>query len=76
MKRLGRFQHLESGAAAHLQVADDDVEEAFVQLLDRRVAVRRFLDVMAGLGHGLSKPSAQRIVVVGDQNVDGVIIQP
>ena len=47
VQRLRGLQHLEPGAAAHLQVADDDVEEAFVQLLDGGVAVRRLLDVVA-----------------------------
>ena len=59
MQRLGRLQHLEPGAAAHLQVADDDVEEALVELLDGRVAVRRLLHVVPGLGKRLRQPAAE-----------------
>ena len=51
--------HLETRAAAHLQIADDDVEEALVQLLDGGVAVRRFLDVVAGLGNRLREPATE-----------------
>ena len=68
MQRLRGLQHFETGAAAHLQVADDDVEEALVQLLDGGVAVRRLLDVVAGFGHRLRQAAAERVVVVGDQN--------
>ena len=41
VQRLGRAQHVEAVGAAHLQVADDDVEVAFVQPLERGVAVAR-----------------------------------
>ena len=59
MQRLGRLQHFETGAAAHLQVADDDVEEALVQLLDGGVAIRRFLDLVAGFGNRLRQSAAE-----------------
>src|SRR4030095_2956476 len=68
MQCLRGLQHFETGAPAHLQVADDNIEEAFVQLLDGGVAVRRLLDVVAGFRHSLSQAAAQRIVIVGDQN--------
>ena len=41
---LRRAQHVHAVAAAHLQVAQHDVELALVQLLDRHVAVRRLFD--------------------------------
>ena len=59
MQRLRGLQHFEAGAAAHLQVADDDVEEALVQLLDGGVAVRRLLDVVARFGQRLREAPAQ-----------------
>ena len=43
VQRLGRAQHVETVAAAHLQVAQHDVEVAFVQPLDGLVAVRELL---------------------------------
>ena len=48
MQRLGRAQHVEAVAAAHLQVAQDHVEVALVQPLDRRVAVGGLFDLVAG----------------------------
>jgi hypothetical protein len=40
VQRLGRPQHVEAVAAAHLEVAQHDVEVALVQPLDGGVAVR------------------------------------
>src|SRR3989344_4811458 len=42
MECLGSFQHLEAGAAAHLEIAQDDVEEPFMKLLDGYIAIRSF----------------------------------
>ena len=67
VQRLRRLEHLETGAATHLQVADDDIEEAFVELLDGGVTVRGLLDVVAGFGHRLGEAPAERVVVVSDQ---------
>src|ERR1051325_1876282 len=68
MQLFGRLQHLETGAAAHLEVADDDIEEALVQLLDGGIAVWRFLDLVSGLGDRLPEPAAQGIVIVSNEN--------
>ncbi|MNC90901.1 hypothetical protein D3C83_70570 [compost metagenome] len=68
MQRLGRLQHVDAGAAAHLEVADDDVEGAFMQLLDRRIAVRRLFYFVAPFGNRLREPAAKGVVVVSNQN--------
>src|SRR4029453_9768518 len=62
-----RLEDLEARTATHLQVADDDIEEPFVELLNGRVAVGRFLDVMACFRDRLGESPAERIVVVSDQ---------
>ena len=65
---LGRAQHVEVVRAAHLEVAQHDVEGALVQLLDGGVAVRGLVDVVTGFGQTAGQAAAQRIVVVGDEN--------
>ena len=67
MQRLRRLEHIETGAATHLQVADDDIEEPLVELLDGGVTVRGLLDIVASFGHRLGKAPAERVVVVSDQ---------
>src|SRR4029434_480067 len=67
MQLLGSLQHLEPGAATHLQVADDDVEEARVELLDCGRAIRRFLDLVPRFGNRLRESAAERVVIVCDQ---------
>src|SRR5689334_5227225 len=67
MQLLRGLQDLEPGAATHLQVADDDVEEALVELLDGGVAIRRFLDLVPRFGNRLRESAAERVVVVCDQ---------
>ena len=68
VQRLGGLEHLDAGAAAHAEIAHDDVIGALMQLLDGRVAVRRFVDFVTVLGERLRQRAAQRLVVVGDQN--------
>jgi hypothetical protein len=68
VERLRRAQHVETVGAAHLEVAQHDVERPLVQLLDGGVAVRRLFDVVPGLGEAAGKAAAQRIVIVGDEN--------
>ena len=68
MQRARRAQHVHAVAAAHLEVAQHDVEVAVVQPLDGGVAVRRFLDLVPGFGQPAHQPAAQRIVIVGNQN--------
>ena len=46
LQRLGRAEHVHAVAAAHLQVAQDDVVLPFVELLDGDVAVRRLVDLV------------------------------
>ena len=67
MESLGRAQHLEPGRAAHLQVADDDVEVALVKLLDRGVAVAGLLDIVAGRRQRQREPAPECIMIVRDQ---------
>ena len=59
VQRLRRLEHFESGAAAHLQVAHDDVERALVQPLERRVAVRRLVHVVRGFAQCLREAAAE-----------------
>ena len=68
VQRLGRAQHVEPVAAAHLQIAQHDVEVAFVQTLDRLVAVGGFLDLVAGGGERPGQPASKGVVIVGDEN--------
>ena len=50
MQRARRAQDVHAVAAAHLEVAQHDVEVAVVQPLDGGVAVRGFLDLVPGFG--------------------------
>ena len=68
LERLGCAQHIETVAASHFEIAYDDVELATVQLFDGGVAVRGFLDVVPGLAQCSCDSSAQRIVVVRDED--------
>ena len=68
MQRARRAQHVHAVAAAHLEVAQHDVEVAVVQPLDGGVAVRRFFDFVPGFRQPAGEPAAQRVVIVGDQN--------
>src|ERR1041385_518369 len=68
MQLFGCLQHLETGAAAHLEVADNDIEKALVEFLDGGIAVWRFFDLVTGLGDRLPESTAQRIVIVSNEN--------
>ena len=68
MQRPRRAQHVHAVAAAHLEVAQHDVEVAVVQPLDGGVAVRGLVDFVAGLGQPAHQPAPERIVIVGDEN--------
>ncbi len=68
MQRPRRAQHVEAVAAAHLQIAQHDVEMSGVEALDGHVAIRRFLDFVSGLRQPADQPAAQRIVIVSYQN--------
>ena len=65
---LGRAQHIEPVAAAHLEVAQHDVEMAFVQPLDGLVAVRGLFHFMAGRRQGPGKSASKGIVIICDEN--------
>ena len=64
MQALGRAQHVETVGSAHLEIAHDDVEIVFVQLLDRSVAVACLFDIVTGSAEGQGQPSPQRVVIV------------
>ena len=68
MERLGGAQHVEPVAAAHLQVAQHDIELSLVQLLDRDVAVRRLIDFVMRVGQRADDAAPQRIVIICHQN--------
>src|SRR6185436_10725154 len=68
MKRARRTEHVEPVAAAHLEVAEHDVEISVVQALDGGVAVRRFLYLVSCVGKPSYQPAAQRVVIVCNQN--------
>jgi hypothetical protein len=68
MQRLGRAQHVQPVAPAHLQVAHDDVELPLVELLNGHVAIRRFIDFVMRVRQRANNPAPQRIVVVCHQN--------
>src|SRR4029077_11642856 len=68
MHRARGAQDVHAVAAAHLQVAQHDVEVAVVQALDRRVAVRSFLDLVARLGQPARQPAPERVVIIGNEN--------
>ena len=56
---LGGLQHIQAAAAAHLQIAHDDVEESLVEPLDRGVAIRRLLDIVGSLCKCLRESSTK-----------------
>ena len=68
MQGLRGLEDVEPAAAAHLEVAHHDVEEALVQLLDRGIAVGRLFDVVSGFGQRLRHAAAKRVVIVSNQN--------
>ena len=68
MQGARRPQHVQAVAAAHLEVAQHDVEVAVVQPRDGEVAVRGLLDVVARFGQPACEASSQGVVVVGNQD--------
>ena len=68
MQRLGRAQHVQSVAAAHLEIAQHDIVLPFVQLLDRHVAVGRLVHVVMRIRQRAADPAPQRIVIICHQN--------
>ena len=68
VQRFRRAQHVEPVGAAHLQIADDDIEVAFVQLFDRGVAVAGLLDLVARRAECQREPAPQRVMIVRYQN--------
>jgi hypothetical protein len=60
----GRPQDVQTVAAAHLEIAEHDVELPLVELLDRHVAVRRLFDLVLGVGQRAYDSAPQRIVIV------------
>ena len=70
MQRARRAQHVQAVAAAHLQVAQHDVEVVVVEPLDGGVAVAGFFDLVPGLGQPADQPAAERVVIVGDRILD------
>ena len=73
---LGGAQHIEPVRPAHLQVADHDVKVAFVQPLERGVAVGRLIDVVTGGGQGECKPPPKGIVIVRYEYSRHVLVHP
>jgi hypothetical protein len=74
MQRLRRAQHVEAVAAAHLQVAQHDVEVAVVEPLDGGVAIGGFIDFVPGFREPTDQPAPERVVVVGNQDSSHVLI--
>src|SRR5262245_20480997 len=68
MERTRRAKYVESVAAAHLQVAQNDVKVAVVQPLDSRVAVGGFVDFVSSFRESAGESTAKRVVVVSYQN--------
>ena len=68
VKRLCRPQHVEPVAAAHLQIAEDDVVLPFVELLYRNVPVRRLVDIVPRVGQRADDTAAEGIMIIGDQD--------
>src|SRR6185436_15496863 len=60
--------HVHAVAAAHLEVAQDDVVLPFVQLLDGDVAVRRLVDLVMRVRQRAHDAAPKRVVIVGYQN--------
>ena len=67
MQRFGRAQDIEPVRAAHLQVADDDVEVAFVELFDGGIPVAGLFRVVAGRAERQREAAPQRVVIVRNQ---------
>ena len=68
MERLGGAEHVEAVAAAHLEIAQHDVEMPVVKPLDRLVAIRSFFHFMVGGRQRPSEPATERIVIVSNEN--------
>ena len=68
VQRTSRAEHVEAVAAAHFQIAQHDIEIAVVQPLDRRISVRRFFDIVAGIGEATHEAPSKRVVIVSDEN--------
>ena len=58
VQRLRGAQHVHAVAAAHLEVAQDDVELSLVQLFDGDVAVGRLVDFVARVGQARARSRA------------------
>ena len=76
MQRLRRAQHVHAVAAAHLQIAQDDVVLPLVQLLDGDVAVRRLVDFVMRVRQRADDAAPKRIVIVCYQNPAHVCLSP
>ena len=66
MQRARGAQDVHPVAAAHLEIAQHDVEIAVVQPLDGHVAVGRLFDFVSGSGQPAYQPAAQSVVIVSD----------
>ena len=60
-------QHVEPVAAAHLEIAQDDVEIGVVQTFDGGIAIRRLFNLVSGFGKPAGKAPAERVVIVSDE---------
>ena len=65
--RPRRAQHVHAVAAAHLQVAQYDIEVALVQALDRGIAIGGLLDLVSRICQTARQTAAQRIVIVRNE---------
>ncbi len=65
---LGRPKHIEAVAATHLEVAQHEIEMAFVQTLDCLVSVGGLFHFMAGSRQGPGKSASKGIVIICDEN--------
>ena len=74
MQRLGGAQHVEAVGAPHLEVADDDVEVAFMQPLQRGVAVAGFVHFVPRGGQRQRQPPPESIVIVRYKNASHVVV--
>jgi hypothetical protein len=68
VQRLGRAQHVHPVAAAHLEVAEDDVVLPLVELFDGYVAVRSLVHFVARVRQRADDSPSQRIVVICNKN--------
>jgi hypothetical protein len=57
-----------SPSLAHLQIAQDDVVLALVELLYRDVPIRRLVDLMPRIGQRADDAAAKGIVIICDQD--------